>query len=266
MSKSGRPGDAGRAGDQPPKGSSSLSALFRNVLRSPFGGEGRNSGSARKELSPGLGSASLAAVARSQSTGAGHSPASIGEGRRLQLGDGGSALAPESADHSDAFSDTRSADYSASSAPVDSVALAQGCAGLADQGAAMGDRLEALAALVPELKGRPLANLGALWRMLHDIVELAFGNADAESEQRQTARRLVLSLMATFAEGGQSSASDVQSVRESMLRAIGDASGWDEIELAVQCATWASDEARSLTGDPVQWFGRARQWTELAVD
>ncbi|KAJ2817106.1 hypothetical protein IWW50_006277, partial [Coemansia erecta] len=208
----------------------------------------------------------------------GHSPASIGEGARLQAD---SAPGSEPADHSGSiFSETHSSNRSV---PVDSVALAQGNVGLADQDAAMGDRLDALGVLVSKLKGHALTNLGGLWTMLRDIIDFAFGNdcgGDAPSAldlvHRQRARRLVLSLLVVFAEGGSgeddrgesshADAEDVRQVRESILHVIGSAEGWCEIELAAQCAAWASSDAKRLTGDSVQWFERARVWLELAVD
>ncbi|KAJ1776778.1 Tuberous sclerosis 2-like protein, partial [Coemansia sp. RSA 1824] len=274
----GRASDTRRSSEQSSKGASSFAMLFRNVLRSPFGSDSRNSGTARRELSPSMGSASLAAATHTQSPGIGHSPASIGEGTRLQAN---SVPGSESADHgSSTFSETQSIDRLA---PVDSVALAEGHTGLADQDAAIGDRLDALGVLVSELKGQPLTNLGGLWCMLEGIVKFAFGNSSGVNKpseldlaHHQRARRLILSLLAVFAEGGQADgeqaetshidAEDVQKMRASILWVIGSACSWEEVELAVQSAAWASSDAKHLSGDTVQWFERARSWVELAVD
>ncbi|KAI9471578.1 hypothetical protein BX667DRAFT_533171 [Coemansia mojavensis] len=265
MSKGGRPKEYSG------KGSSSFATLFRNVLRSPFSSDNRS-----KEMSPSLSSASK--TTQSQSAGTAHSPVSISDTRRLQAGE--TSTVPELADRNDGLSEALS---TTSTAPVDSVALAQAAAGLMERDSEMDNRLAALETLIFELKGQKVGNFCELWKMLQDIVEFAFresaagGKAaeDKNYELCKRARQLVLSLLVVFAEGGIAISGSVQQQQqqqqyqqtiESVMRVIGSANGWDEIELAVQCASWASGNARNISGHISEWFKRACAWVKLAAE
>ncbi|KAJ2159276.1 Tuberous sclerosis 2-like protein [Coemansia sp. RSA 552] len=272
---------SGRSVDQPPKGQSAFAALFRNVLRSPFG---HQSGRASTRREAGPGSPAVAATqSRSQSTA--HSPGSIGSGGRPQLPD--VAEVTETATQEDSLPDLGGDQSEAAS--IDAALLARETGALTDPDAPMEDRIAALQDLVPELQGRVLSNLVGLWVALEDIVEFGFcGHDGADRDKgsddrandgkdegellREEARLLILGLLVVLAKSGQDipgldgGQPQAQEVQENMLAVIGQASGWAEIALAAQCAAWASDDARRLVRSTAWWFARARGWVEQAAE
>ncbi|KAJ2809289.1 Tuberous sclerosis 2-like protein [Coemansia guatemalensis] len=282
MSKSGgRSGNSGRSTDDSGKGgggSFTIASLFRNMLRSPFGHEGRGPGSSRRERSPGPAGAANTVPAATQALSQSGSPslASISEAKRTLLPDDDDPLRiAEPA----APADLRAETQPGSATPVDAGLLAQRCDGLTSKDNAIEDRLAALRVLISKLKDKALDNIGGLWHMLEDLVELGFGSASGEEmqpvlppaadpEARKSARVLILELLAVLAAGSQSDSSfgsDMHRTRTDMLRVVSMADGWDEVRLAVSCVTWVSNSSRSLTGDPKSWFISAGRWVDLAV-
>ncbi|KAJ2081397.1 Tuberous sclerosis 2-like protein [Coemansia sp. RSA 988] len=282
MSKvGGRSGNSGRSADDSGKGgngSFTIASLFRNVLRSPFGREGRVPGSSRREMSPGPAGAANTAAPATQALSQAGSPslASISETKRPLLPDDDDPLrVAEPATPVDADTETQPG----STTPADAGLLAERCDGLTNKDSAIEDRLAALRVLISKLNDKALDNIGGLWHMLGDLVELGFGDTSsneleleqastADPEARKTTRMLILELLTVLAAGDQCDSSfgnDMHRTRMDMLRVISMADGWDEVCLAVGSVTWVSNSSRCLTGDPKSWFMSARRWVDLAV-
>ncbi|KAJ2615600.1 Tuberous sclerosis 2-like protein [Coemansia sp. RSA 1365] len=283
MSKSGgRSGNSRRSTDDSGKdggGTFNIASLFRNVLRSPFGHEGRGPGPLRRETS------SVPTSAANTNNGAPQALSQTGSPSMVSIGESKRPLPHDNDDPLHIAEPEVPVDVDAevqddSTTPIDAELLAQRCDGLTNTNSMIDDRLAALRVLISKLKDKTLDNISGLWCMLEDLVEFGFGSASGEEiqprpraatdpEAHKSARLLILELLTVLAAGGKSDASfgsDMHRTRTDMLRIISMADGWDEVCLAVSCVAWVSGSSRCLTGDPKSWFISARRWVELAVE
>ncbi|KAJ2398892.1 Tuberous sclerosis 2-like protein, partial [Coemansia sp. RSA 2559] len=280
--RSGEPGRSARTGSNNDnnndggsgKGTASLSALFRHVLRSPFAQDSR-SGSGPLDAS---GSDVTASI--DTTTTAAYSTPAPGKVNHTATNPTvpvqQQQSTPESPDPQAERSDRHSTHAVASSfdshgvgVRSDAVLLAHSQAGLLDKSAQLVDRLEALQNLAFELSNSRATNIGELWNLLHDIVEFAFDTSNnTDNELMLRARILVLALIASIAKSDPQDhdfGGDAKKTRKEMLSVIAKAEGWDETVLAVQCAAWASDNAHCLTSSPSDWFERAQRWVKMTA-
>ncbi|KAJ2770852.1 Tuberous sclerosis 2-like protein, partial [Coemansia nantahalensis] len=255
MGLGGRPADSGRGADQPSgRGASSIVTLFRSVLRGSFGHERRGTGPPAAPLAQDPARPPAVAAAAAAATDSHQCDAIAGDR---------CSMAPDAPAEADP--------------PVDCAQLALEHGALADASAPLVDRLAALHALIPELQSRPLANVGGLWGMLSGIVDVAFGDADGSSAasvgasdigQRGDARMLILALLATLSDCAEDEAAfgaGARETRTSMQRALAAVETWEEVEVAIRCASWATHRAQCLVGAPDEWFARAHRWIDLAA-
>ncbi|KAJ1964712.1 mannosyltransferase, partial [Dipsacomyces acuminosporus] len=256
-------------------------AMFRNVLRSSFNEDSSNPALPQKK-EPDQTPPSLSRQHTQDSAGTSHQ---IQQQKQTQPSTGAAADAGSPAATQTA---APASDHPAPEAVlVDAMSLASQHPSLMSEDSPLADRLEALAELLPELKNRRLTNISSLWHTLKGMVPFAFGGSTAQAAQewqletsappsaisadsgrQSSARNLILNVLVALAKSDQKHgdcSEDMAQTRKEILRVICSASGWDEIVLAVQCATWASCNAQSLEGDPIDWFKRAKEWSDQAI-
>ncbi|KAJ2556693.1 Tuberous sclerosis 2-like protein [Coemansia sp. RSA 1933] len=236
----------------------SLSALFRHVLRSPFAQDNRGSpGPPEANGSGGIASTidtAATAYPTPAPAKASHTEAHPSEPQQQTI----TELTDMAVDSADGVC-------------VDAVALARGHTGLLDNTTALADRLNPLQTLALDLSSSSsisrVTNISELWSLMGDIVEFAFDNS-ANEELMVRARILVLALLAGIAKSDPQDhdfGGDVKKTRREMLSVIAKAEGWNETILALQCAAWASDNAHCLSDSPSDWFERTQRWVKMTA-
>ncbi|KAJ1771895.1 Tuberous sclerosis 2-like protein [Coemansia sp. RSA 1843] len=272
--RSGEPGRSAQPGSDNSsnvggRGTTSLSALFRHVLRSSFAQDSKSGSSPP----PGISGSDITAAVDSTpaSRNASHTATYLAMSQQQQQQQNSaletSRAHTECPDSYSTHSVAGSVDTCANLVRSDAVLLAHDHAGLLDKTTSLPDRLDALQSLTFELSTSSVTNIGELWKLLRDIVEFAFDN-NIDDELMLRARILILALLASIAKSSPQDhdfGGNAKKTREEMLSVIAKAEGWTETALALQCAAWASDNGHCLTGDPSDWFERTQRWVRMTA-
>ncbi|KAJ2661160.1 Tuberous sclerosis 2-like protein [Coemansia sp. RSA 1200] len=273
------------------RGTGSISALFRQILRGPFAQDSRGSAGTHDADSPSASTPvdTTAAVAysipasRGDSNAAVHFAESPQQEQQQQQQQKQQPSTPGYADDVQVESSDKHSIHSAvdsvasrpNPANFDAVVLARDQPGLLDKDLPLGDRLDALQELAFQMSNIKATNISELWNLLRDIVESAFGGVgvgvsvgEDDDELVHRARILVLAFLAGIAKCDpqeQDFGGDARGTRTSMLEVISQAKGWEETSFALQCVAWASNNAHCLSGDPSFWFELTQRWVKMAV-